>query len=124
MPLHVYEDRSPSTNNRHNVESEVLTVVTMKSSLLVCNTMEFKDSQTLQRNISSPSSVSKSKPSKKPTEAGFSLGIPFNSEHAGDMLLQNVGMCSNYRALQPTTMYSQHTEYWKISGLRIMEQDT
>jgi hypothetical protein len=47
----VYEDRSPSTNNRHNVESEVLTVVAMKSSVLVCNTMEFKDSQTLQRNI-------------------------------------------------------------------------
>jgi hypothetical protein len=50
--------------------------------------------------------VSKSKPSKTPTEAGFSLGLPFNPEDADDMLLQNVRICSNYRALQPTIMYS------------------
>jgi hypothetical protein len=64
--------------------------------------MQFGEIRKFQRNISSPSSGSKSKPSKKPTGAGGMLRLPnvsvcfllsllFDTEDRSDMFLQNVG---------------------------------
>jgi hypothetical protein len=65
---------------------------------------------TFQRNISPPSSGSKSKPSKKPAwkwmatcfHTGFLLGLFFNHEDGGDIFLQNISWLSiDYTALYP-----------------------
>jgi hypothetical protein len=69
--------------------------------------MQFRDSPTFWRSISPPSSGSKSKPRKKPTEAtDFLLGSYFKSEGGGDMLLSNVRHPQNYMALQSRRLQS------------------
>jgi hypothetical protein len=44
-------------------------------SLRGCNAMQFTESPMFQRNLTCPSSGSKHKPSKKPTEVGLSLTL-------------------------------------------------
>jgi hypothetical protein len=91
-----------------------------------CNSVQFGESPTFRRNISMPSSGSKSMPSQRQvarchgwndlivivllrTEpslpslfAGFFLDVVFYADDGGDMLLRNVGRSPNYAALQPS----------------------
>jgi hypothetical protein len=52
------------------------------------------------KNILHPSSGLKSKPSKKPAEAGRKLRF-FNPEDGANMFVQNVRFCLQYMVLQP-----------------------
>jgi hypothetical protein len=54
--------------------------------------MQFGDSPTFSRNIPPPPSTSKSKPSKKPTNAGSRLNLFFDPEEGIDMFLRNTGI--------------------------------
>jgi hypothetical protein len=63
-----------------------------------------------RKNISFPSSLSKSKPNKKsaktggkpsPISPGFLILSLFNPEDGGDIFFRNVGLSPNYTALQP-----------------------
>jgi hypothetical protein len=62
-------------------------------------------SERLRRNISPPSSGSKSKASKKPGKAGGKLSLLFYPEDGGDMFLRNVGFSPNFMELQPRDPY-------------------
>jgi hypothetical protein len=75
--------------------------------LLGCNAMKCGDNHTFQRNILPPSSGVKSKPSKKPAEAGSKQTLL-----GGNMFLQNAGL--NYTALQP-----KHHLHHSHTGIRI-----
>jgi hypothetical protein len=77
--------------------------------------MLFRESLTCRRNISLPSSGSKSRKLKNPAEAGdkmssssagFFGGLPFDRENGGNMFHRNVRISPNYMVLQPTRPYS------------------
>jgi hypothetical protein len=77
--------------------------------------MQFGDSPTFRKNMSPPSSGSKSKPSRRrqqaegyvmklsltPASAGFFFGVLFDSEYRGNMFLRNLEASSKYMALYP-----------------------
>jgi hypothetical protein len=65
------------------VAFEVLTAVIMKSSLRDCNAMQLGESSTFRRNISSPSSGSKNRPSKRLRETGVKMEAIRSSETSG-----------------------------------------
>jgi hypothetical protein len=91
-----------------------------------------KSLPTFRRNISTPSSRSQSKPSKKQTWSGqatnrdyFLLGLLFNPEDGGDICLQNVGWLSpDYTALRISRkteifkppLWEPQIQYWYGSG--------
>jgi hypothetical protein len=62
------------TYGRHELCSAETIIVYEEYGLVGYNAMQFRDSPTFRRNISLPSLGSKSKPSKKPAEAGHKLG--------------------------------------------------
>lgn len=67
--------------------------------LLGCNTMQLRDSPTSQRNVSPPSSESKSIPYNKPAEADSKqglLGLLFNPDDGSNTLLRNIRLSPNY----------------------------
>jgi hypothetical protein len=66
-----------SCSSVYYVGFEVLMVVTEDYGRQGCYAVQFKDSLTFQRNVSLPSSGSKSKPSKKPAEAVMRLSEPY-----------------------------------------------
>jgi hypothetical protein len=68
-----------------------------------------------QRNMSPPSSGSKSKPSKKradaepsllPASVGFLLGLLSDFEEGGNIFLRNTGLYPNYTASRRRRPYS------------------
>jgi hypothetical protein len=77
-------------------------------------TAYFGNSPAFRRRMSPPSSVSKTKPSKKRASgmkaevlsdlAGFVLVLIFNPEDGGDMLPRNVGLFTN--CSQKTVLYT------------------
>jgi hypothetical protein len=77
----------------------------------------FRPQEKIPTNITLPSSGSKNKPSKKPTEADrklsllpvsadFLLGLFFSPQDGGDIILRNARLSLNYTALQPRRLYS------------------
>jgi hypothetical protein len=86
--------------------------------LLGYNVVKFGDIPAFRRNLSPPNLESKSRPSMKLADfselhdatisktvllisAGFLLGLVFDSEDGGIMLLRNVRLSPNYTALRP-----------------------
>jgi hypothetical protein len=65
-----------------------------------CNAIKFGEIRTSRRNISTPSLESKSKPNKKPAEAGGRVSLPLASS-GGDKFLRNFGLFPNYTSLKP-----------------------
>jgi hypothetical protein len=75
--------------------------------------MKLRARPTFRRNISPPTSGSKSKPSKltlPPASTGFLLGLLFDPEDGGDMFPLNVGLSLNYmeRFMQLNVYYRVH----------------
>jgi hypothetical protein len=77
----------------------------------------FHPRETVLTKITTPSSGSKNKPIKKPTEAGgklslapasgFLLGLFFSPKNGDGIFLRNSGLFLNCAALQPRRRYSE-----------------